>query len=202
MPIRAVRPLGVVRGPLGAVGLAAVTLFTFHAFGSGLLVALGALIPWLLPIAILGALIALLLRTGLAGVSVLQLAQQLLDEFNGLGGLLHASANDLKRIKGLGPAKRAELVAVLELARRALAQQLKERTVFESPNAVKDFLQLHLAQKPYEVFAVLFLDIQNRMLAMEELLPQGTVLCLPTAPCPALPCDASTVSAASIWRVE
>jgi DNA repair protein RadC len=117
-------------------------------------------------------LLAILLRTGIVGKGVLHMAEELLDDklgFGGISGLLHTTAEDLKRIKGLGPAKRAELVAVLELARRALAQQLKERTVFESPNAVKDFLQLHLAQKPYEVFAVLFLDIQNRMLAMEEL---------------------------------
>jgi DNA repair protein RadC len=126
-------------------------------------------------------LLAILLRTGIVGKGVLQMAEELLNEklgdklgFSGISGLLNATAEDLKRIKGLGPAKRAELVAVLELARRALAQQLKERTIFESPNAVKDYLQLHLAVRPYEVFAVLFLDVQNRMLAMEELF-RGTL---------------------------
>ena len=122
-------------------------------------------------------LLAILLRTGIVGKGVLQMAQELLDDkmgFGGISGLLHTTAEDLKRIKGLGPAKRAELVAVLELARRALAQQLKERTIFESPQAVKDYLQLHLAARPYEVFAVLFLDVQNRMLAMEELF-RGTL---------------------------
>lgn len=123
-------------------------------------------------------LLALLLRTGIAGKGVLQLAHELLDHkigFGGISGLLNTTAEDLKRIKGLGgPAKRAELVAVLELARRALAQQLKERTVFASPHAVKEYLQLHLAVRPYEVFAVLFLDVQNRMLAMEELF-RGTL---------------------------
>ena len=123
-------------------------------------------------------LLALLLRTGLAGKGVLQLAQELLEPaptgFGGLAGLLHATADDLRRIKGLGPAKRAELVAVLELARRALAQQLREREVFDSPNAVKHYLQLHLAAKRHEVFAVLFLDAQNRLLGMEELF-RGTL---------------------------
>jgi DNA repair protein RadC len=115
-------------------------------------------------------LLALLLRTGLAGKSVLQLAQELLDTFGGIAGLLNAGADDLKRIKGLGgPAKRAELVAVLELARRALAQQLKERTLFDSPGTVKQYLQLQLGAKPHEVFAVLFLDAQNRLLCLEEL---------------------------------
>lgn len=115
-------------------------------------------------------LLALLLRTGMAGKNVLQLAQELIDSFGGIAGLLHATADDLKRIKGLGgPAKRAELVAVLELSRRALAQQLKESTVFDSPQAVQHYLRLHLGAKKHEVFAVLFLDVQNRLLAMEEL---------------------------------
>ena len=120
-------------------------------------------------------LLALLLRTGMAGKNVLSLAQELLDEFGGISGLLNTGADDLKRIKGLGgPAKRAELVAVLELARRALAQQLKSRTVFDSPDAVKHYLQLQLAARPHEVFAVLFLDAQHRLLAMEELF-RGTL---------------------------
>ena len=99
-------------------------------------------------------LLALLLRTGAAGKNVLQLAQELLDSFGGLAGLLHAGLDDLKRIKGLGgTAKRAELAAVLELARRALAERLKERAVFDSPDAVKHYLQLHIAARPHEVFA-------------------------------------------------
>ena len=120
-------------------------------------------------------LLALILRTGIAGKSVLHLAQELLDGFGGLAGLLNTSADDLKRIKGLGgPAKRAELVAVLELARRAVAQRLKEREVFSTPGAVKHYLQLHLAAKGHEVFAVLFLDAQNRLVATEELF-RGTL---------------------------
>lgn len=120
-------------------------------------------------------LLALLLRTGMAGKNVLTLAQELLDEFGGIAGLLNTSADDLKRIKGLGgPAKRAELVAVLELARRALAQQLKSRTVFDSPDAVKNYLQLQLGARAHEVFAVLFLDAQHRLLALEELF-RGTL---------------------------
>ena len=114
-------------------------------------------------------LLAILLRTGLAGCGVLQLAQLLLDHNAGLAGLLNASAQDLGRIKGLGPAKRAELLAVMELAKRATAQQLRAREVFSSPQAVQHYLQLHLAHLPHEVFAVLFLDSQNRLIAMEEM---------------------------------
>jgi DNA repair protein RadC len=120
-------------------------------------------------------LLALLLRTGTAGRGVLQMAQEVLSAFGGIAGLLHTAADDLKRIKGLGgPAKRAQLVAVLELARRAISQQLREREVFGSPHAVKEFLQLHLAAKAHEVFAVLFLDAQNRLIAMEQLF-RGTL---------------------------
>ena len=121
-----------------------------------------------------GELLALLLRTGIAGKHVLQLAQELLDRFGGIGGLLHTGADALQQIKGLGPAKRAEVVAVLELARRALVQQLQEKTVFDSPGAVREYLQLQLGGKPHEVFAVLFLDSQNRLIALEELF-RGTL---------------------------
>jgi DNA repair protein RadC len=120
-------------------------------------------------------LLALLLRTGTPGRGVLQMAQEVLGRFGGIAGLLHTGADELKRIKGLGgPAKRAELVAVLELARRALAQQLKAREVFSTPHAVKEYLQLHLAGREHEVFAVLFLDAQNRLITMEELF-RGTL---------------------------
>jgi DNA repair protein RadC len=134
-------------------------------------------------------LLAILLRTGIAGKGVLQMAEELLQlknnssksnkdggeqGFGGIAGLLHATADDLKRVKGLGPAKRSEIVAVLELARRAMAQRLQEREVFADPQAVKHYLQLHLAAKGHEVFAVLFLDSQNKLLAMEELF-RGTL---------------------------
>jgi DNA repair protein RadC len=139
-------------------------------------------------------LLAILLRTGMKGKGVLQLAQELLDAplnnlkqakvtkngkesargFGGIAGLLHASAADLQSIKGLGPAKRAEVMAVLELARRALAQQLQERPALDTPDTVKHYVQLHLAAKNHEVFAVIFLDSQHRLLAMEELF-RGTL---------------------------
>jgi DNA repair protein RadC len=119
-------------------------------------------------------LVALLLRTGLKGISVLQLAQSLLDEFGGLAGLLHAGAADLKRIKGLGPAKRAEVAAVIELARRSLHQRLAERPAFEAPEGVREYLRLHLSTRDHEVFAVLFLDAQHRLLQFDEMF-RGTL---------------------------
>lgn len=119
-------------------------------------------------------LLALLLRTGLPGKNALQLGQELVETFGGLAGLLHTGPEALQSIKGLGPAKRAELVAVLELARRALAQQLKDQPVFSTPQAVRDYLQLQLGSRPHEIFAVLFLDSQNRLIALEEMF-RGTL---------------------------
>jgi DNA repair protein RadC len=119
-------------------------------------------------------LIALLLRTGIKGQSVLQLAQHTLDTLGGLSGLLQAQAADLKRIKGLGPAKRAEIAAVMELARRSLTRELSERTVFDSPRRVEEYLRMQLAHLSHEVFAVLFLDAQNRLIRLEEMF-RGTL---------------------------
>jgi DNA repair protein RadC len=134
-------------------------------------------------------LLAILLRTGIQGKGVLQMAEELLQlkndstsrrpddlrgGFGGIAGLLHATADDLRSVKGLGPAKRAESVAVLELARRAMAQKLQEREVFADPDTIKHYLKLHLAARSYEVFAVIFLDNQNRLIAMEEMF-RGTL---------------------------
>jgi DNA repair protein RadC len=119
-------------------------------------------------------LLALLLRTGLKGKGVLELASEVLASFDGFAGLLAASAQDLKRVKGLGPAKRAELAAVIEMARRALAQRMTEQPLFESPQQLKDYLRLHLAHLDHEVFAVLFLDAQHRLIAMEPMF-RGTL---------------------------
>ena len=114
-------------------------------------------------------LLALLLRTGIKGQGVLQMAAAVLQRFGGFAGLLHAEMDALKSIKGLGPAKRAELLAVMEMARRALAQRLEAAPVFDSPDGVKDYLQLHLGALPHEVFAVLFLDSQHRLIKLDKM---------------------------------
>ena len=119
-------------------------------------------------------LLALLLRTGLAGQPVLHFAQALLDRWGGLSGLLQATPAQLASVKGLGPAKRAELLAVTEMVRRALSERLRERPVLDAPAAVMDVLRLHMADRAHEVFAVLFLDSQHRLIALEELF-RGTL---------------------------
>jgi DNA repair protein RadC len=119
-------------------------------------------------------LLALLLRTGLKGTGVLAWAGELLTRFGGLSGLLGTDAQALREVKGLGPAKRAELQAVLELARRAVRAELAVRPVFDSPDKVREYLRLQLSSRDSEVFAVLFLDSGHRLLAYEPMF-QGSI---------------------------
>jgi DNA repair protein RadC len=120
-------------------------------------------------------LLALLLRTGTAGRGVLQMADDVLGRFNGLAGLLHARVDDLKLVKGLGgTAKRAQLAAVLELARRALVEEMKARDSLASPAAVRAYLRLRMQDLGHECFYGVFLDAQNRVIVAEELF-RGTL---------------------------
>ena len=121
-------------------------------------------------------LLALLLRTGVAGHSVLQLAQGLLDRFGGLNGLLRASAGQLAQVRGLGPAKGAEILAVMEMARRALGQDLCEPATptFTGTAQVKAYAALHLAHLPHEEFGALFLNAQHRLIGWRSLF-RGTL---------------------------
>jgi DNA repair protein RadC len=120
-------------------------------------------------------LLALLLRTGVEGKNVVALAQEIVDKFGGISGLLHANSDALKSIKGLGPAKKAELMAVVELSRRALAEQMAEKPLLDMSSVVLDFVRLQIGSKPYEVFAVLFVDAKQRLIAAEEMF-RGTLM--------------------------
>jgi DNA repair protein RadC len=119
-------------------------------------------------------LLAIFLRTGVAGRSAIDLARDLIEQFEGLPGLLAASQQDVAQTKGLGPAKYAQLQAVVELARRAIGAGLQRDTVLNSPERVRQFLQLQLAGREHEVFVVLYLDAQNRLLREQELF-RGTL---------------------------
>ena len=120
-------------------------------------------------------LLAIFLRVGLPGKSAVDLARELLDSFGGnLASLAHANTRELARLRGIGPAKAAQLAAALELARRALATPMKLKDALASPEAVRDWLRLSLGQTPHEVFMALWLDAQNRLIASEELF-RGTL---------------------------
>jgi DNA repair protein RadC len=119
-------------------------------------------------------LIALCLRSGVAGASAVELARALLDRFRGLRGLLSAEPRALREARGLGVAKAAQLAAILEIARRCLAEGLNAGPALAAPAAVRDFLRLSLGGRPHEVFVALFLDAQHRVLRVEELF-RGTL---------------------------
>ncbi|WP_431262979.1 RadC family protein [Roseateles chitinivorans] len=114
-------------------------------------------------------LLAILLRTGLPGRPVLSLARDVLDRCGGFRGLLREPIASLQGVKGLGPAKRTSLLAVLEVARRAFRETLGDGPVFESAEAVRDYLRLEYDDKRAECFAVMFLDTQHRLIALETL---------------------------------
>lgn len=120
-------------------------------------------------------LLAIFLRVGVAGMSAVELARALLSEFDhSLARLMAATPQELVRLKGMGEAKAAQLIASFELARRGLAEELRERPLFDRPATVRDFLRLKLGALPYECFIALWLDVQNRLIAEEELF-RGTL---------------------------
>ncbi len=119
-------------------------------------------------------LLAVFLRVGLPGRSVLDLARDAIARFGSLNGLLGAPAGAIRSMPGFGPAKCAQLLAVTELARRALREDVRREQLFDSPEKVRAYLRLRIGRLPHEVFAVLFLDAQHRLIADEELF-RGTL---------------------------
>lgn len=119
-------------------------------------------------------LLAIFLRTGLPGCNVVDLAQQLLAEFGSLHELIDAPQHKFCRGKGLGAAKYVQLQAVMEMARRVMATQLQRDSVMDGTEPAKRFVAAQLAQQPNEVFAVLLLDSQHRLIEFKTLF-QGTI---------------------------
>ena len=114
-------------------------------------------------------LLAIFLRVGVVGKSAVDLARDLLKKFNSLNGIFAATEHELSQVHGIGSSKYVQLQAIFEMSRRALSEQLQRRDVLNSPQAVRDFLVLKLGGLSKEVFLVLFLDTQNRLLATEEM---------------------------------
>lgn len=119
-------------------------------------------------------LLAVLLRTGIPGRNAIDLSQTLLAEHGGIAGLLSLHQEKALAQVGLGPARWSTLRAALELSRRSLREELRNRDVLQSPAQVQEFLTLWLRDRRFEVFAALFLDSQNRLIAAEELF-RGTL---------------------------
>lgn len=114
-------------------------------------------------------LLAIFLRTGIAGKTAVDLARELLAEFGGLRPLLDAPQARFCESRGLGSAKFAQLQAVLEIARRHLLETLKRDSALTSPALTRQYLKARLRDYRHEVFLCLFLDSQHQVLAAEEL---------------------------------
>lgn len=114
-------------------------------------------------------LLAIFLRTGVTGRSAVDLAGDLLGRFGSVSALFAASEREFGQIKGLGPAKYVQLMAVHELARRGLEEEVRRDDLLNSPAKVREYLRHRLGNLPHEVFLGLFLDAQNRLLAADEL---------------------------------
>ncbi|RTL48783.1 MAG: JAB domain-containing protein [Rhodocyclaceae bacterium] len=120
-------------------------------------------------------LLAIFLRVGIPGKSAVDLARDLLAGCKGqLAQLAATPPKELAKLPGLGPAKACQLAAAVELARRALKEDMHQRDLLGSPGAVRDWLRLHLGKLPHEVFGALWLDSQNRLIDYDELF-RGTL---------------------------
>lgn len=119
-------------------------------------------------------LLAVLLRSGLAGLNAVDLARSLISEFGGLRNLLCAPKNQVCRLPGVGPVKYAQLQAAAELARRVAQENLQRGQVLTNPDLTRDYLMRQLTDRSYEVFAILLLDSQHRVIQFVELF-RGTI---------------------------
>lgn len=114
-------------------------------------------------------LLAIFLGVGVTGKSAVDLARDLLCDFGNLNGIFSASRDAMTAVHGMGDSKYAQVQAIFEMARRALSEEMKQRDALTSPRQVRDYLCLKLGGLAREVFVVLFLDAQNRVIAQEEL---------------------------------
>ena len=114
-------------------------------------------------------LLAIFLRVGVTGKSAVDLARDLLKVFGSLNGIFAANEAELSQVHGIGSSKYVQLQAIFEMSRRALSEQLQSQDVFSSPQQVRDYLCLKLGSLKKEVFLVLFLDAQNRLIISEEM---------------------------------
>jgi len=121
-----------------------------------------------------GELLAILLGTGIRGVSATDLARRLLEQLGGLAGVLGNGAAELARAPGLGPARAARLAAALEVGRRYLSAPGGPRAALAAPLDAARYLSARLLDLPHEVFCCLFLDTRHRLIRYEELF-RGTI---------------------------
>jgi len=113
-------------------------------------------------------LMAILLRVGIQGENAVRLAERLLAQHGGLVGLLKMSYQDLCKVKGIGPAKAAQLKAAVELGRRIAVASPQERPVINSPADAANLIMYEMRALHQEEVWVLFLDVRNRFMGKHE----------------------------------
>ncbi len=114
-------------------------------------------------------LIAILLRTGVTGENVLNLAVRLLSRFRGLAGLARASFNELCSLKGVSEAKACQIMAALELGRRQVSLHPEDRAVIRSPEDVANLMAAEMTILDQEHLRVLLLDTKNHVTGVSEI---------------------------------
>ncbi|QLE87252.1 MULTISPECIES: RadC family protein [Shewanella] len=119
-------------------------------------------------------LLAVLLRNGLHGQSAVALARELISHFGGLRALFSASKQQVCQIAGIGPVKYAQLQAAQEISRRIFEEKLQRGKFLTDPDLTRDYLMRQLADRAYEVFGILLLDSQHRVIQFVELF-RGTI---------------------------
>ncbi|MEH6465318.1 MAG: DNA repair protein RadC [Shewanella psychromarinicola] len=119
-------------------------------------------------------LIAVLLRNGLAGQNAVDLAREMISQFGGLRSLLSASKSQVCKLAGVGPVKYAQLQAAAEISKRIAHENLQRGQILTNPDLTRDYLMRQLGDRSYEVFALLLLDSQHRVIQFVELF-RGTI---------------------------
>ncbi len=120
------------------------------------------------------ALLAILLRTGRQDQNAIELAREMIEKFGGLSGLLSARHEDLQKIKGIGRAKTAHILAAMEIVRRQFRQPLQKTNVIENPDTLFEYLKTSMQNLSREEFKILHLN-KSKHLIGEETLFLGTV---------------------------
>lgn len=119
-------------------------------------------------------LLAIILRTGIKGCGVVELSHRLIRHCGGVRGLLSADAASLMKLPGLGRAKACEILAISELSRRALEEDLRSRETLDKPARVKRYCVAMLAHREIEHCVALYLDTRFRLITCEEI-AKGTL---------------------------
>lgn len=119
-------------------------------------------------------LLAIFLRVGVTGKSAVDLARDLLNSFGSLNGIFSADVSQIQQVHGMGESKYCQLQAIFEMSRRALSEEMRTGDTLNSPQKVRNYLTLALSHLRKEVFMVLFVDTQNRVVA-HEVLFEGTL---------------------------